>query len=316
MLIIVTQIILPLLLLCWLLLLPAAGSLSYTVQALAVAAALLGLTFAALWAMPPFWVPYVYLFLLLVIVALQLFTGRAGGSGVWAAGAAQTGAIVLAGIAGIAGAYLFITALLGRLPPDLETVDIASPFPAGTYLVAHGGASTMVNAHLGTLNPEQPRFRPWRGQSRALDLFRINAAGIHMQGWYSRDPARYETFGTPLLAPCAGTVALVVDGVPDNPVPVMNREQMAGNYVAIHCGDQRYVVLAHFRNGSIRAQSGQQLAVGDYLGEAGNSGNSSEPHLHVHAQRGLPDDNPLGGEPLVLTIDGRYPVRNDRLHVP
>lgn len=316
MLIIGTQIILPLLLLCWLLLLPAAGSLSYALQALAVTAVLLGLTFAALWAMPPFWVPYVYLFLLLVIVAMHLLSGRAGGSGVWAVGAAQTGAIVLLGIAGIAGAYLFIAALLGRQPPDLETVDIASPFPAGTYLVAHGGATPMVNVHLGTLNSEQPRFLPWRGQSRALDLFRINAAGIHMQGWYPRDPARYETFGTPLLAPCAGTVALVVDGVPDNPVPVMNREQMAGNYVAIHCGEQRYVVLAHFRNGSIRVQPGQRLAVGDYLGEAGNSGNSSEPHLHVHAQRGLPVDGPLGGEPLVLTIDGRYPVRNTRLHVP
>mgnify|MGYP000019801158 CR=1 FL=1 len=58
-----------------------------------------------------------------------------------------------------------------------------------------------------------------------------------------------------------------------------------------------------------------RVKIGDILGQMGNSGNSSEPHLHVHAQRGLPEKAPLAGMPLWLTIDNRFLVRNDTLHV-
>lgn len=159
-----------------------------------------------------------------------------------------------------------------------------------------------------------PRFSDFRGQSRALDIFRISSLGIHVEGWRPEDPGRYLTFAAPLTAPCDGTVARVVDGVPDNRVPRMNREQMAGNYVAIDCGGF-FLILAHLRLGSVQVREGQQVAIGDALGQMGNSGNSSEPHLHIHAQRGLPDGSPLGGEPLALTIDGRFMVRNDRFTI-
>jgi murein DD-endopeptidase MepM/ murein hydrolase activator NlpD len=75
------------------------------------------------------------------------------------------------------------------------------------------------------------------------------------------------------------------------------------------------VLLAHLRSGSVNVSSGERVAVGDFLAEMGNSGNSSEPHLHVHAQRGLPEEAAFAGEPLALTIDGAFPVRNDRLRV-
>ncbi len=73
------------------------------------------------------------------------------------------------------------------------------------------------------------------------------------------------------------------------------------------------VILAHLRRGSIAVAAGDSVEIGDPLARMGNSGNSSEPHLHVHAQRGLPRDAPLGGEPLWLTINGRFLVRNDRI---
>jgi murein DD-endopeptidase MepM/ murein hydrolase activator NlpD len=123
----------------------------------------------------------------------------------------------------------------------------------------------------------------------------------------------YMTFGTPVLAPCQGKVAKVVDGHPDMTVPEMDREHMAGNYVALNCGDY-FVILAHLRRGSISVATDDRVDVGDVLGEMGNSGNSSEPHLHLHAQRGLPEDAPLGGEPLWLTINGRFLVRNERVY--
>lgn len=215
---------------------------------------------------------------------------------------------------GLAGSYLSALALKGRSLPDSAIVDIAPPFGPGRYLVAHGGSTEMVNIHLRTLDPSVERYRPWRGQSRALDIFRITPAGLHVDGLWPADPARYETFGAPVLAPCSGTVARLVDDLPDMRVPEMDRENMAGNYAAIDCGGF-HVILAHLRNGSIRVAPGDRVETGALVAEMGNSGNSSEPHLHVHAQRGLPDEAPLGGEPLGLTINGRFPVRNDRIRV-
>lgn len=55
--------------------------------------------------------------------------------------------------------------------------------------------------------------------------------------------------------------------------------------------------------------------VGTPLGQVGNSGGSSEPHLHVHAQRPGMADAPLSGAPIPSLIEGRFLVRNDRFIV-
>ncbi|MFC4259697.1 M23 family metallopeptidase [Marinobacter lacisalsi] len=90
----------------------------------------------------------------------------------------------------------------------------------------------------------------------------------------------------------------------------MDRDHMAGNHVAIDCGGF-FVFLAHLKQGSVAVTPGDPVETGDFLGAMGNSGNSSEPHLH--AQRGLPEGEALAGEPVWLTINGQFPVRNDRL---
>ena len=310
----VTQVLLPLALLAWMAFYPAAGWLAWGVQLISVTAVLLGIGLAALWAVPPFWVPYAYGFVLLLIVATHLLRKRTPGPGLWRASTASSIAIVMAALLGSFGGYLGWHAAKGRMLPEEAVVDIAPPFPPGHYLIAHGGSTPMINVHLKTLNPTVERFRPWRGQSKALDIFRITPLGLHKNGWKPTDPARYTTFGVPVLSPCSGEVPLVVDGIEDMPVPKMDRDHMAGNYVAINCGDF-FVILAHLRQGSITVAAGARVKTGDILGQMGNSGNSSEPHLHVHAQRGLPEKAPLAGMPLWLTIDNRFLVRNDTLHV-
>lgn len=311
-LLIALQIGLPVLLLVWLAASPAAGAAAYAVHAGATALVLLALGLVAIWVMPPWWVPYVYGLAFAVIVAWQLITGRIGGAELWSAGRLVTVLLVLLAGLGAYAAFLSAQALAGRRLPEVGIVDIAAPFSAGTYLVAHGGSTETVNAHLHTLDQSVERFRPWRGQSLALDIIRITSFGWRSDGWRPKDPARYVTFGTPLLAPCAGTVAVAVDGLPDMPVPEMDREHLPGNFVVIDCGGFA-VALAHLRQGSVVVEEGDQVQVGDPLGEMGNSGNSSEPHLHIHAQRGIPDGAPFGGEPLGVTIDGRFLVRNDRI---
>lgn len=81
----------------------------------------------------------------------------------------------------------------------------------------------------------------------------------------------------------------------------------------LSCGPAQ-IVLAHMRHGSLEVRPGQAVREGDPLGRAGNSGASTEPHLHIHAQRPAPDGAPpISGEPLPLRIGGRFLVRGDRL---
>lgn len=311
MLVIAIQIGLPVLLLVWLAASPATGVVAYAVHAAATASVLLALSLVAMWVMPPWWVPYLYGLTFAAVVAWHLATGRIG-AGLWSADRTATFALILLVALGVYGAHLSVKALAGRRLPIVETVNITAPFAAGTYIVAHGGSTETVNAHLHTLDHSLERFRAWRGQSLALDIIRIAPSGFPADGWRPTDPARYATFGTPLLAPCAGTVTVAVDGLPDMPVPEMDREHLPGNFVVIDCGGFA-VALAHLRQGSVLVEEGDQVQVGELIGEMGNSGNSSEPHLHIHAQRGIPDGAPFGGEPLGLTIDGRFLVRNDRI---
>jgi hypothetical protein len=125
---------------------------------------------------------------------------------------------------------------------------------------------------------------------------------------------RFFAFGQPVLAPAAGTVVSVHDGEADH---VARRSQLtlvpyaltqaarvrrgagaiAGNHVILELeGRGEYVVLAHLRAGSIRVGVGESVAAGQELGACGNSGNSTQPHLHIQimdsadafAARGLP----------------------------
>lgn len=102
------------------------------------------------------------------------------------------------------------------------------------------------------------------------------------------------------------------DGQPDSRPPGQAPETLEGNHVILECRDV-WILLAHMQRGSVRGVTGDSVGVGQPLGVVGNSGNSSEPHLHIHAQRPGRADAPLGGDPLPLTFGGRQLVRNDRV---
>lgn len=98
----------------------------------------------------------------------------------------------------------------------------------------------------------------------------------------------YLAYGQELLAVADGTVVAVHDGVPEN-VPnsgtyavEIDYSTLAGNYVVLDIGADRYAVYAHLQPGSLRVASGDTVGVGQVLGLLGNSGNSTQPHLHLH----------------------------------
>jgi len=77
---------------------------------------------------------------------------------------------------------------------------------------------------------------------------------------------------------------LVVDGVKDNAPGTISPVYVPGNSVIIKTANNEYLFFAHFKQHSIKVLEGQQVTKGQFLGLCGNSGNSSEPHLHFHIQ--------------------------------
>jgi murein DD-endopeptidase MepM/ murein hydrolase activator NlpD len=129
------------------------------------------------------------------------------------------------------------------------------------------------------------------------------------------DLTRYTIFGDSIFSPCTGQVVATVDGVHEMTPPRMDRAHMAGNHVLIKCRDV-WILLGHMKRGSVAVGREQQVATGDLLGRVGNTGNTNEPHLHIHAQTPGTASEPLSGNPLPIVFDGRFVVRNDLIRAP
>jgi hypothetical protein len=156
----------------------------------------------------------------------------------------------------------------------------------------------------------QPLHVGFGGSGYGVDLIAVNGWGLRASGIMPEDPAGYLIFGMPVLAPCAGRVVLAEGGHPDMAVPQMEEGHPEGNYLLLRCGDHD-ILLAHFRQGSLRVAVGDNLAIGQQIAEVGNSGESSEPHLHIHAQLPGTSDAPFGGLPVPMRLEGRFLVRGD-----
>ncbi|MEY2935028.1 MAG: hypothetical protein RL033_5777 [Pseudomonadota bacterium] len=190
-----------------------------------------------------------------------------------------------------------------------SVVDVHSPLPAGANMVLQGGEMPELNHHWHV-----------RAQHYALDIVRLNAAGVRARGLAPAQLADYASYGVTLRAPCAGEVLFTRDELEDQPAGLPGEEGRRtplGNTVLLHCSSDITVVLAHLQRSSVRVVVGQQVAVGDVLGAVGNTGNTTEPHLHLHAVRGRVSDPTyatVDAEPVLLSIDGQVPRRNDLLH--
>ena len=179
-------------------------------------------------------------------------------------------------------------------------VDLSSPLRDGRFVVVHGGASPFTNGHF--------RVRP---QDHALDIVGLNNLGMRADIFAeSSDLQSYSIFGVDLYSPCAGTVAVAVDEYEDLIPPTADPEHLAGNHVLIEC-DGIEVLLAHMMQGSVRVRVGDTVTVTTVLGQVGNTGNTSEPHLHIHAERGGEPGVILNGKAVPITIEGRFLVRGD-----
>lgn len=149
------------------------------------------------------------------------------------------------------------------------------------------------------------------GQTYAIDLIHEPEPGAR-PAFGGRHPMRapgdYPAFGRPVHAPADGTVAAVHDGARDHRArsnllgvgyllvegllrSAIGTTGLMSNHLVLALPDGTYVALAHLKRRSIRVRPGQQVRAGEIVARVGNSGNSSEPHLHFqlmdHRRPGL-----------------------------
>jgi len=203
---------------------------------------------------------------------------------------------------------LLFNVLPMEYPVSVETISqsitIESPFKEDV-LIGWGGNNIKENA---------PHVI-WPSERFAYDIvktpYETNSPLLEAYGIY--DMAIY--------APVAGTVVAVKDNE-DDIIP--NSEDflsMEGNYVYIRIESTgTYLLLNHLKKDSLVVKLGDYVEVGDYLGTIGNSGSTSEPHLHIHHQKQDPTTtiHPILAEglPLYFYDENKQPfipTKNDVL---
>ena len=162
-------------------------------------------------------------------------------------------------------------------PPSADPAVVQSTLPIGLpfrgkWFVFWGGDRLEVNQHVSH-----------RSQRRAADLLMTGDDGktFHGDGKKNTD---YLAYGQDVLAVADGTVETAIDGVPENAPGAANPYFALGNIVIVKHGPTLYSAYAHMQPGKLRVKPGQAVKRGAVLGLCGNSGNTSEPHLHFQLQ--------------------------------
>jgi hypothetical protein len=171
-------------------------------------------------------------------------------------------------------------------------IELDLPF-RGEWYVVWGGRFVDDNYHAVS-----------RSQRFASDLSIMkNGATHHGDGAKLTD---YYCYGMEILAPGPGTIVWVCDSLPDQEIGTRNLAQPVGNGVIIDHSNGEFSVLAHMQPGSLRVNVGDTVDAGTVLGRVGNSGNTTEPHIHYHVQDG-PDLATAEGLPVrfkLIIVDG------------
>ena len=185
---------------------------------------------------------------------------------------------------------LYFTGTTGKA----RAIDLAFPLKTGRYFVLQGGKGLPTNLFHYSL----------RGAVYAMDIVKLKPDGSRANKIFSPRLEDYEIFGDTLYSPCDGRIAKAIGEDPDNIPPNMARGAHNTNQVLIETANS-YVFLAHLKQGSVIVKEGDIVKQGDPLGCVGNSGFSSEPHLHIQAHVKVPGEPWFRSPPRYIHFNGR-----------
>ncbi|SBT28652.1 Secreted peptidase [Propionibacterium freudenreichii] len=194
---------------------------------------------------------------------------------------------------------------MDRSPGDVAPLVLG--WPLRGFVMARNSPARRVPSHGTHL----------MGTIYSIDLIPVDARG-RAAPWTWRTalateaPEEFVGFGAPVMAPCPGRVVIVHDGEPDHRA---RRSQLAlipyalgqprrlragaagvaGNHIVIRIGgDGPFVLIAHLQQGWLTVSAGDMVHRGEPIASCGNSGNSSQPHVHVQATDTVQWDRAVG----------------------
>lgn len=189
---------------------------------------------------------------------------------------------------------------------ERNTTKMILPFKE-EWFVFWGGTDVNQNYHVAYPN-----------QKYAYDIMMIKDGKS-----YKGDPKKnenYYVFGKDIIAPCNAKVVKVIKGVHDNIPGELNPQQLTGNTVVLETQNKEYLLFAHLKKGSIIVEEGQMVKQGELLGQCGNSGNTTEAHLHLSLQNKIDMSTATGGKLFFdsILVNGEIkkdylPVKNDKI---
>lgn len=145
------------------------------------------------------------------------------------------------------------------------------------------------------------------GTSYAIDFMAVDEKGrtAPLKNWRTlfsvEPPELFYSFGKQVLSPIDGEIVEIHNGEEDhvsrrNLFTLLSyslgqvvriragHQKIAGNYVIVK--DKAcdiFIVIVHLQNNSITVKKGQAVTRGQHIANCGNSGNSTEPHIHIQA---------------------------------
>lgn len=179
---------------------------------------------------------------------------------------------------------LYITPVRKIENPIIErnSVEMILPFKE-EWFVFWGGTNVEQNYHVAHDD-----------QKYAYDILMVKDGTSHLG-----DPKKNESyfvFGKEIIAPCDARVVKVIKGVKDNIPGELNPEQLTGNTVVLEVANNEYLLFAHLKEGSIVVEEGNDILQGELIGQCGNSGNTTEPHLHLSLQNDVEMEQSMGAK--------------------
>lgn len=189
---------------------------------------------------------------------------------------------------------------LGPVAVTNATPPVLGPPLRGDGYIAGDGCCDSVR-HVRALLPLNGGFR--LAQRFAIDWEKLGADGRLVKG-DRKQVANYHIYGEPVLAVADGTIVDTRNDLPDqvpgalpDGLPISEAD---GNFAVLDIGGGAFVLYAHMKPGSVRVKAGDKVRRGDLIGHVGNTGNSSEPHLHLHIMDG---PSPLLADGLPYVFD-------------
>lgn len=182
---------------------------------------------------------------------------------------------------------------------SLPALKIEAPLRGSNWLAGDGCCDSI--RHVRALLPINGSL--YLSQRFAIDWEKLDE-GNKIYSGDPKNPESYFCYGQEVFAVADGEVVEMLDGLP-NQVPgklpdSIDLAQADGNHVILKLASGPYALYAHLKPGSVRVKRGDRIRAGQVLGLVGNSGNTSEPHLHFHLMDG-PSAMSSNGIPYVLS---------------